>query len=582
MGILKPITPGGLFPLCPSPAEADALDGNLWAKGNHPSFGLMYSGDEEPPGLGVLKGYHTKGYAARYSTLFEAERQHGKLLISPLGNLTKEKDDGSLKHRIIQDLRRGGANLLAELFERVVLPRPNDHGWDMYNLWKAIASKQLGPEASVWSLIVDFEDAFMSTGTLPEEQRFTAAQVDDPSSDTGSFVYVWHTLGFGGKTFPLVYARPASFASRSAQALLDCERALLQLYVDDPALALVGTKQWALEEASLPILWWLVLGLKLSWKKGSFGCGDHVWIGVLFGIGPSGPTMELPPIYLEQTLTLLKPLCIGSGTLPVREVQSAIGKAARIGYIVPDTSPYIASLWGGYAAGRRQAEEEKPGTSKHKLPVRRFSAAAQWLSTLLEEALNEVDFGAEALRRTMSDYDRGEDWLNAPLPTITFDASPWGGGGILWRNGVAVEYTYFGWSELSLDIIKAAHGDYRGQTAFEFLTLFVVAATFSDVLSSTGALIRGDNLGSLNVANGLRSTTPAMNAIAREIAWRRIIYKWRYKISHLPAEWNDEADALSRLEAEPRRAFPKSALSGASFVQAPLQDEWLWRTRLDL
>ena len=151
----------------------------------------------------------------------------------------------------------------------------------------------------------------------------------------------------------------------------------MQLYVDDPALSLAGTKQWALQEASLPILWWLVLGLKLAWKKGSFGCGTHDWIGVRYAIGPSGPTMELPPTYLEQTVALLRPLCIGTGTLPVRDVQSAIGKAARIGYIVPDCSPYIASLWGGYAAGRRDAEREKPGTSKHKLAVRRFSAAAQ-------------------------------------------------------------------------------------------------------------------------------------------------------------------------------------------------------------
>ena len=65
----------------------------------------------------------------------------------------------------------------------------------------------------------------------------------DPSSPTGVYVYVWHTLGFGGKTFPLVYARPASFASRTAQALMDPDRARLQLYVDDPAVSLVGTEK---------------------------------------------------------------------------------------------------------------------------------------------------------------------------------------------------------------------------------------------------------------------------------------------------------------------------------------------------
>ena len=112
---------------------------------------------------------------------------------------------------------------------------------------------ELGRDASIWSLIVDFEDAFMSTGTMPSEQRFTAAEVKDEESPTGIFIYVWRTLGFGGKTFPLVFARPASFASRTAQALLDPSRAKQQLYVGDPALSLAGTRGWALTEASLPI-----------------------------------------------------------------------------------------------------------------------------------------------------------------------------------------------------------------------------------------------------------------------------------------------------------------------------------------
>ena len=124
MGILEPITPGGLFPLCPAPAEAELLDENFWTKGKRPSFGLTHGDDPQPPGLAILAGYYEKGYAARYSSMFEAERQHGKLIISPLGNLSKSKPDGSLKHRIIQDLRRGGANLLASMFERIVLPRP--------------------------------------------------------------------------------------------------------------------------------------------------------------------------------------------------------------------------------------------------------------------------------------------------------------------------------------------------------------------------------------------------------------------------------------------------------------------------
>ena len=70
-----------------------------------------------------------------------------------------------------------------------------------------------------------------------------------------------------------------------------------------------------------------------------------------------------------------------------------------------------------------------------------------------------------------------------------------------------------------------------------------------------------------------------MNTIGREIAWRRVVRQWQYSLTHLPAEQNDEADALSRLEAEPKRDMPQ--LGEAVFVAPPKQDEALWKARLD-
>ena len=107
-----------------------------------------------------------------------------------------------------------------------------------------------------------------------------------------------------------------------------------------------------------------------------------------------------------------------------------------------------------------------------------------------------------------------------------------------------------------------------------------MAVAFDEVLSTTGALIRGGNIGALNDALTLRSTAAGMNSIAREIGWRRIVSRWQYKLSHLPVELNDEADALSRLKAVPRRRFPAEALGSAKFVKPPAQDDKLWRVRL--
>ena len=107
----------------------------------------------------------------------------------------------------------------------------------------------------------------------------------------------------------------------------------------------------------------------------------------------------------------------------------------------------------------------------------------------------------------------------------------------------------------------------------------MVAVTFDMELSTSGAQIQGDNLGALNDALNLNSTSPGMNSIAREIAWRRIVRRWQYPVKHLPAEANDEADALSWLKAVPPRNFPVD-LSHASFVIPPAQDAKLWRARL--
>ena len=99
------------------------------------------------------------------------------------------------------------------------------------------------------------------------------------------------------------------------------------------------------------------------------------------------PTMELPAEYLRQTLEVLRPLCAPNGSMPTNTVQQSLGKAARISYVVPDAAPYIASLWAAYSAGRRCAEEQRPGSSQHVLPIRRFAVAAKWCCTMLSDAL---------------------------------------------------------------------------------------------------------------------------------------------------------------------------------------------------
>ena len=73
----------------------------------------------------------------------------------------------------------------------------------------------------------------------------------------------------------------------------------MQLYVDDPTVVAWGTRQRRAATIGLLVLWWLVLGIPLSWSKGSalLGPVPHVWIGVRFWIPSVGVArMALPPI----------------------------------------------------------------------------------------------------------------------------------------------------------------------------------------------------------------------------------------------------------------------------------------------
>ena len=189
-------------------------------------------------------------------------------------------------------------------------------------------------------------------------------------------------------------------------------------------MALAGTRNWAMVEGSLPLLWWLVLGLDLSWRKGYFGAGVHDWIGVRYDLPEQGPTMELPRKYLEETIIVLEPLTKPTGTLPLKQVQKALGKAARVGFVVPAASPFIASLWAGFRQGRLQALEGKPGTVVDRMPVRRFATAAKWFVTMLQEAIARKGSGSHILTRRMGSGRR--EPLDAGVPVISFDASPWG------------------------------------------------------------------------------------------------------------------------------------------------------------
>jgi hypothetical protein len=226
-----------------------------------------------------------KGFGVLFSSREAAEAHLGdKVHPAPLGNISKEKPDGKTKHRLIQDLRMNSVNAAVTLRERQVLPRPIDHARNMGLLLENMRAGEV-----LTTLVLDFKDAFMSIPLHKDEMRFNCAEVGEgltreraevfPGEAKTGTLMVWRVLGFGGKPNPLIYSRAASFAMRTAQAIFNfparnlqvrhLSRARGQLYVDDPAWVLASREQDHLRSIDVLLMWWLALGIPLSWSKGA-------------------------------------------------------------------------------------------------------------------------------------------------------------------------------------------------------------------------------------------------------------------------------------------------------------------------
>ena len=276
-------------------------------------------------------------------------------------------------------------------------------------------------------MVLDFRDAFMSLALREEEIPFNACALgaDIPLGRKPAFpgepakgrVIVWHVLGFGGRPNPLMFARAASFASRTAQALLrttasdkrGCQLAApgrLQTYVDDPVLSVSGPRAARSLAIDLVISWWLALGVPLAWNKGTRTTGEHRWIGALFEIrssaaapahlraqlgGSSAYVAVRPPDdFIESLFVSLAPLLPGSGRpfATKKETEEMLGKAGRLSYLVPSLRPCVGALWGGAAAAREQPRDHA-GVSKSAFS-RSFKSKVKVLDDLLVRSLMAV------------------------------------------------------------------------------------------------------------------------------------------------------------------------------------------------
>ena len=639
VGIAETVEPGGLLPLITEErtSSIDELQARVQWTTNHPSFDSLEADSSSPtaPAHALLASLVDEGHALLFESRDDAAKYLGTDPVpSPLGDVVKLKPDGSVKHRLIQDLRASAVNSASVVSERQVLPRFIDHARDV-----ALASRG-GDQVGVF--VIDFQNAFMTLPLAKAEQPFNtsvaphvvhrsrqALYQNEPSS--GKFL-VWRVLGFGGHSNPLTYSRVATFAARSGQALLlnnpsgsDLAEGRLQLYVDDPVVTLRGSESQQEATIDLLLLWWLCLGIPLAWAKGDFVSGllPHEWIGVKFwSHSPSTCTMSLPTSFLESLLEVARRFTDRtSRTTSLKDAHLLCGKAGRLSQVIPCTKPFVMQLFAGLAGSLRASRVGLREAPPRKVAKRRYRLAASWIVSLLQGHPFPLEHTVD-ISPTIIDHQ---------IARVEFDASPWGGGFVYYEGKEVLEYGAIAWSADSArhlgivpDIPKwqsfwelALFSSYWSPFPKQLLVLPISSTVWpksrsrnrqiSLVMNDSrrfqsrqvwgncgkglfllrlllvmlrycelkrGLVFFGDNTASLQIALSGKAKAE-MGALARELFVRRARHDWQYSVAHLPSESNVLADTLSRLhQPGPRPGFPVELVGAAEVRLQPLESIW--------
>jgi hypothetical protein len=195
---------------------------------------------------------------------------------SKVALILKEKPDGTTKTRMIVDMRRSGVNGGVVIKERIVLPRMSDFTDSIIDLMESDLADGSEKDVECELATVDFEDAF-HTLELKEEDRGMMAF----KTLKGWAVFCRLCCGMAGA--PMVWCRTSAAGSRMAQACFCPQELRLQCFVDDPALAIRGTSKQRSWLLGCVLLFWVTLGFRLNWGKGTRG-QEVPWIGAQVAI----------------------------------------------------------------------------------------------------------------------------------------------------------------------------------------------------------------------------------------------------------------------------------------------------------
>lgn len=471
----------------------------------------------------------------------------------------KQRPDGTVKRRVVIDLRRSGGNALAECPERIILPRIQDVTAMARDLAKrAEAVEDSDPRRSEIDdmyrpnaefVCFDFKDAFCHFGLCEEELRHALA----PSILPDQFL-LFRAMLFGYRSAPLIMGRLSAAAARLVQAILEDWQAQIQLYIDD-LLMLVRANDWERASCVAVVAYTLkAFGIQLALDKGERGTQIQ-WIGVtlLLGWERGGPPRSISygitkKMVLEVTSTLAD--WENKGMIALKQLRSTTGKLSWIAGVVPRIRWAVSVFYAVVAVAEREESEgveaqratkrEDTREKKGLVAVKRLGIARTWLLKIFEKPESML-VKAEALQEPQAEFN------------IT-DACPTGLGGLIalieWDRGnlAILEAFEASVSKAEAELLGFEFGASSSQAVVEALAIWKAIKLWSTRIHGKAIIIRSDSSVALAMVDKLSSSSGTLNYLGGELGiLAETLEITKIIPQHLAGKLNVEADWLSRL-----------------------------------
>ena len=500
----------------------------------------------------------------------------------------RQGKQGTVKTRLIIDLLRSSVNGDVVLPERVVMPRLSDYVDGIVDLMEY--GYPQGEETGFFELCtVDFEDAF-HTIRLREQDRGVMAF----KTDKGWAVF--DRLCCGMAAAPLVWCRTSAAACRLGQAIFGPSELRIQCFVDDPGIALRGpqaVRSWLL---GCLLIFWRALGFVFNWGKASRGA-QVPWIGAnilitsrTYGAGTTiypGTLVTLTEAKFKELRQGVEEIHQAKGMTDLKKVQRLAGQLSWASGMFRWIRGFNACLWAVIIAHTTDAVALREQWSAKKRPtqlffVTRIAQAIHWIRMLLAGLIRDRQGNGLAVQKWTSVATRYMELIWC----VRTDASPFGMGAILFKNKVPVAWIAEDWGTNDLTLLKAERGNPAWQAEWELLAILIAVDTWlPHLFGQAMCMIQTDATAALHDAQRMAGRTPAMNALAAELALRFESAQVHITPEHLSGTLNFQCDALSRISqgaevpqvlrsrprASPRPrlpsffwAWPRSLLSTAS------------------